>query len=387
MISLTTLRHLPVLNKLALMLANKRLVLPIFILLSLAYEPIRTITIPTLADAFFQVTVFVAATLFIYYYLVDRLPQLELSYLKAKSPTLEITFAAILGALPGCGGAIIVVTQFTKKQASFASVVAVLTATMGDAAFLLLAKDPLAALSVISIGVATGIISGLIVRVFHTDSFCHPPKAANYDHDCIKSNKAIHVGEKLWKYFLAPCVVVSLLIAFNVDFGEFDNAITYFGALFAATAVTIWAFSSEGKTYQQIAAEDEEVSPPSKFSRIIQDTHFVTAWVIASFMLFEIAVSVFGLDLRAWFSEYAIYSPLIAVIIGLLPGCGPQIVITTLYIQGIIPFSALVGNAISNDGDALFPALAMAPKAALIATLYSAIPALLVSYLLFWYLQ
>ncbi|TLX46430.1 hypothetical protein C1E24_13765 [Pseudoalteromonas phenolica] len=384
--TLTTLRHSPVLNSLAFMLANKRLVLPVFILLSLLYEPIRPITIPTLADAFFQVTVFVAATLFIYYYLVDRLPQLELSYLKAKSPTLEITFAAILGALPGCGGAIIVVTQFTKKQASFASVVAVLTATMGDAAFLLLAKDPIAALSVISIGVVTGIISGLIVHLFHADSFCYPQKAANYAHDCMKSNKAIHVGEKLWKFFLAPCVVISLLIAFNVDFGEFDNAITYFGALFAAIAVTIWAFSSEGKTYQQIAAEDEEVSPPSKFSRIIQDTHFVTAWVIASFMLYEIAVSVFGLDLRAWFSEYAIYAPLIAVAIGLLPGCGPQIVITTLYIQGIIPFSALVGNAISNDGDALFPALAMAPKAALIATLYSAIPALLVSYILFWYL-
>ena len=384
--TLTTLRHSPVLNSLAFMLANKRLVLPVFILLSFLYEPIRAITIPTLADAFFQVTVFVAATLFIYHYLVDRLPQLELSYLKAKSPSLEITFAAILGALPGCGGAIIVVTQFTKKQASFASVVAVLTATMGDAAFLLLAKDPIAALSVISIGVATGIISGLIVHLFHADSFCYPQKAANYAHDCIKSNKAIHIGEKLWKCFLAPCVVISLLIAFNVDFGEFDNAITYFGALFAAIAVTIWAFSSEGKTYQQIASEDEEVSPPSKFSRIIQDTHFVTAWVIASFMLYEIAVSVFGLDLRAWFSEYAIYAPLIAVAIGLLPGCGPQIVITTLYIQGIIPFSALVGNAISNDGDALFPALAMAPKAALIATLYSAIPALLVSYLLFWYL-
>lgn len=386
MITLTTLRHSPVLNSLVIMLANKRLALPVFILLSLLYEPIRAITIPTLADAFFQVTVFVAATLFIYYYLVDRLPQLELSYLKAKSPTLEITFAAILGALPGCGGAIIVVTQFTKKQASFASVVAVLTATMGDAAFLLLAKDPIAALSVISIGVVTGIISGLIVHVFHADSFCHPQKAANYAHDCMKSNRAIHVGEKLWKCFLAPCVAISLLIAFNVDFGEFDNAITYFGALFAAIAVIIWAFSSEGKTYKQIAAEDEEISPPSKFSRIIQDTHFVTAWVIASFMLYEIAVSLFGLDLRAWFSEYAIYAPLIAVAIGLLPGCGPQIVITTLYIQGIIPFSALVGNAISNDGDALFPALAMAPKAALIATLYSAIPALLVSYLLFWYL-
>ena len=39
-----------------------------------------------------------------------------------------------------------------------------------------------------------------------------------------------------------------------------------------------------------------------------------------------------------------------------------------------------VGNAISNDGDALFPAIALSPRAAALATLYSAIPAALVGY-------
>lgn len=67
-----------------------------------------------------------------------------------------------------------------------------------------------------------------------------------------------------------------------------------------------------------------------------------------------------------------------------LPGCGPQIIVTTLYIQGIIPFSALTANAISNDGDALFPAIAMAPKAAVIATVYTSIPALAVGYGLYF---
>ena len=52
----------------------------------------------------------------------------------------------------------------------------------------------------------------------------------------------------------------------------------------------------------------------------------------------------------------------------------------TFYLNGFIPFSAEIGNAISNDGDALFPAIALAPKAAIIATLYSAIPAILVAY-------
>ena len=69
-----------------------------------------------------------------------------------------------------------------------------------------------------------------------------------------------------------------------------------------------------------------------------------------------------------------------AVLVGFIPGCGPQVLVTTMYLSGIVPISALIGNAISNDGDALFPAIAIAPRVALIATLYSAVPALLISY-------
>ena len=44
------------------------------------------------------------------------------------------------------------------------------------------------------------------------------------------------------------------------------------------------------------------------------------------------------------------------------------------------PIGGLIANAISNDGDALFPAIALTPRMAIIATLYSAIPALIISY-------
>jgi len=45
-----------------------------------------------------------------------------------------------------------------------------------------------------------------------------------------------------------------------------------------------------------------------------------------------------------------------------------------------VPMSALIGNALSNDGDALFPAIAIAPRAAIIATIYSAVPAFIIAY-------
>lgn len=72
--------------------------------------------------------------------------------------------------------------------------------------------------------------------------------------------------------------------------------------------------------------------------------------------------------------------PLVGMLVGLVPGCGPQIVVTTLYLAGAVPLSAQFANSIANDGDALFPAIALVPRAALIATLYSAVPALFVGY-------
>ncbi len=370
---------------------NKRLLLPLFILTCLAIPQLREITMTALSDAFFQVSVFVAATLLIYYYAIEHLPQLELSYLSAKSPILEISFAAVLGALPGCGGAIIVVTQFTKGQASFGAIVAVLTATMGDAAFLLLATRPTEGLLIMGIGLVVGTFSGLLVNTIHKKDFLRPTAQEQKHQIKILSTNIIKISKPVWMVAIIPSLIIAFLIAFNVDFSQFGastgTVITLFGALMALFIVSIWALSSRGESYQEVTSEDDACNPPSKIIKVLQDTHFVTAWVVASFMLFEILVNIAGLDLKTWFIHYAYLAPLIAVLIGFLPGCGPQIIVTTLYIQGIIPFSALAGNAISNDGDALFPAIAMAPKAAVIATLYTSIPALIVGYGLYFFAE
>ncbi|MDC9511897.1 putative manganese transporter [Pseudoalteromonas sp. CST5] len=367
---------------------NKRLLLPLFLLVCLAVPSLREITITALSDAFFQVSVFVAATLHIYYYAIEHIPQLEMSYLSAKSKSLEVLFASVLGALPGCGGAIIVVTQYTKGQASFGAIVAVLTATMGDAAFLLLATRPTEGLTIMAIGLVVGTLCGLIVNAIHKPDFLRPSAQEQKHQVKVLPTKIIKISKPVWMFAIIPSLIIAFLIAFNVDFNQFgqytSTGISLFGAAMALFTVVIWAYSSKGESYKEVTSEDDECNPPSKLIKVLQDTHFVTAWVVASFMLFEILVSVVGLDLKTWFMHYAYLAPLIAVVIGFLPGCGPQIIVTTLYIQGIIPFSALAANAISNDGDALFPAIAMAPKAAVIATLYTSIPALVVGYGLYF---
>ena len=92
-------------------------------------------------------------------------------------------------------------------------------------------------------------------------------------------------------------------------------------------------------------------------------------------------------DKEKFFDVILPLTPLIAILVGFIPGCGPQVLTATLYLNGSIPFSAELGNAISNDGDALFPAIAMCPKHAILATLYSAIPAIIVAYSFFFFFE
>ncbi len=71
-------------------------------------------------------------------------------------------------------------------------------------------------------------------------------------------------------------------------------------------------------------------------------------------------------------------TPIGGALLGFATGCGPQIVFPRISAQGGIPFSALTVNAISQDGDALFLSMAIDMKAAIVATIYTTIPALVV---------
>jgi hypothetical protein len=128
-------------------------------------------------------------------------------------------------------------------------------------------------------------------------------------------------------------------------------------------------------------------APAHAARKLIDDTNFVTAWVVFAFVGFEIVQLAAGVKLGAALADWGALVPLAAIAVGFIPGCGPQIVITSLYLAGSVPLSAQLGNAISNDGDALFPAIAVAPKAALVATVYSALPAFAVAYGWYWLVE
>jgi hypothetical protein len=108
-----------------------------------------------------------------------------------------------------------------------------------------------------------------------------------------------------------------------------------------------------------------------------RETAVVTTWVVVAFVGYELLVATTGLDVGR-LPTLGLIGVIAGATLGLLPGCGPQLVLTGLYAQGALPLSVLVANALSQDGDALFPLLAGDRRSAIVGTVLSTIPGLVV---------
>ena len=356
------------------------------VLMLTAESELLDIIFASIADAYLQVSTFVAATFLIIYGL-ERAMNIDATAMLRRDTIWQVPVAAGLGALPGCGGAIIVVTQYVTGRLSFGGVVAALTATMGDAAFLLIAQEPLTGLAMVVLGFTVGTLSGWIINAIHGGDFLRgsatkPDAEVDFEHD----DASTPLLDRIWLAILAPGMVLAALVAFQVDVdsmfatGGLERPATLLGVVGGVLAVSMRLAPRFG-----ISGDTAFSAGGGLVRRTISDTNFVTVWVIFAYLVFELSVYFLGLDLKSVFDGWALFTPMIAILMGFLPGCGPQVLVTTMYLSGIIPLSAQIGNALSNDGDALFPAIAIAPKVAIVATLYSAVPAIILAYgWMFW---
>jgi len=378
-------------------LTNKRMIIPISLVMLWIIPSLRETVSSVLADAFLQVSAFVALTLALYYGISHNLNATPLQNWMQQKSYREVIFAGFMGILPGCGGAIVVITQYTQGKIGFGAVVAVLTSTMGDAAFLLISQRPEDAVIVLSISITVGILSGFV-----TDCFLPAPKqestySVNQKNTTSLSQPNLfgiwlsRLSVAFWCLLIIPASIVALLLSMQYKVNDLlglpDKSIEYLGAVAGFICLLLWALSAKNDRYSELAKENDNALPKHWIRKVAQDTQFVTSWVVVAFMLFELILLIVGDGLLNSLKSWGSTTVFFATMVGLLPGCGPQIMVTGLYLQGAIPLSAQIANAISNDGDALFPAIALAPKAALLATVYSTVPALIAGYGYYWLIE
>ncbi len=348
----------------------------VLLLLVLAVWPdeVGQITRGLMHDAYVGVSVFVAATLLLVYG-SERLFRFDLGDFLRQRTRLQIPIAALLGMSPGCAGAIVVTSAYSSGNVSLGALVAALTGTMGDAAFLLIATKPMAAAVLLPVSLVAGIVTGLVVDRFHKK---HIAGRTTVSCDPRTLIGPIRRRDWLFALFAVPGLGLGLLDAFQV---QLDPQMSFWALVLALAGMVVlllvWLVSPMG-------AVSNPSDPP--LVRVVEETSFITIWVLGAYLAYGYVEAFSGLDIAALFAGVAVLMPLIGTLIGFIPGCGPQILVATLYINGLVPFSALVANSISNDGDALFPAIALNPRAALIATIYTSFPAIIVGYGFYFFL-
>jgi hypothetical protein len=355
------------------------------------------------ADAFLEVGTFVAVALagfgLLRWYLGDGLTR----WLRAGSHRGPLAGAA-LGAVPGCGGAIVVLPLYLRGEVSYGTVIATLTATMGDSSFVLLAADPRLGVLVHGGLLVVGTVTGATVDALGIAPGDRPDPSVAVASLAVTSPPStvgaaaaplgitgrpqVHpvpygaIG--FWILTVAAFVVAVPTVLQLVEPARFDigglPTTTVLGLLGAAASVAITLATRVG-AHLDHASRPAADRPREVLVETATETARIATWVVVAFVGYEVVVATTGLDIAA-LPSIGMLGVLAGALLGLLPGCGPQLVLTGLWAQGALPLSVLAANALSQDGDALIPLLAADRRAAVLASVITVVPGLAVGAIL-----
>jgi len=388
------------------------------------------ILVVSMRDAFLAVTVFVAAMILLFSWLQFITAGRFMVWIR-ENRGLQPVIGAIMGLTPGCGGAIIVMPMYARGYVTYGTVIATLIATLGDAAFILIGAifQDSSYLTPVIVVHATSFVVGVLwgygvdsIEVtpttplgrfgpkFGTDEPLGEEVAkAMEGKDSLIENlpreipegwgyRVLHQGYRIWWLVTAVglCLAI-LLLGWYAQDPEYspelvwdpttrDGIVTWVG--FIGTSLSIILYVSSKNFF----ADDTEATIGDKLNSFDEtlvhaasETAFVTFWVLIAYLVFEFGMLLSGIK-ESDMSEHGsgAGAVLVAATIGLIPGCGPQIIAITAYVEGIISFPALVANAISQDGDALFPLLVRHKVASIWATIHTTLPAIIVGLVFLW---
>tara|TARA_B100001093_G_scaffold101433_2_gene93589 strand:- start:25668 stop:26873 length:1206 start_codon:yes stop_codon:yes gene_type:complete len=390
-------------------------------------DEVIEVIVVSMRDAFLAVTVFVAAMVLLFSWLQYITAGKFVDAIRANKRWQPV-IGALMGITPGCGGAIVMMPMYARGYVTYGTVIATLIATLGDAAFVLIGAAlidssfiaPVIAVHLISftVGVAWGyLVDGLEVTPqqplgkfgpkfedstpLESMDFDQEDRQEVFD-DLGREDEGglgyflLHQGYSLWWLITALGLVFAImLLVWSAQDAEFAlelkyNPLTLHGFItwigLIGTSLSVILYISQRNWIRddtEASIGDKLYSMRETMIHSASETAFVTFWVMAAYLVFEFSMLFSGMD-EADLAKYGdgMIAVLVASFIGLIPGCGPQIIAITAYTKDVISFPALAANAISQDGDALFPLLVRHRAASLWATVHTTIPALIVGILL-----
>lgn len=302
-----------------------------------------------------MITVFVLFMMVVIEYINVQTKNIWADRLK-QSPFLQIVSAALLGIIPGCMGAFTVVSLYTHRMMGFAGLVAVMIATSGDEAFVMLALVPGKALLLHIIMLTIAIASGWIVHLFTRNQLT-----------------ASSHGFIVHEYENCRCFVKSLITP-QLKNMSFERAVLLlFTALFVILleagiiGPSEWnwkkiTFLTGGMFLLFVFVTVPEHFLKEHLYNHILKKHLLRIffWTWGAFILLHFIQTNLTLNNLMQNNTYLVL--VIAVLMGIIPESGPHLVFVTLFSQNLLPFSILLSNSIVQDGHGMLPLLAESRK-------------------------
>ena len=335
----------------------------------------------------------------------------------------QVLLAALLGSIPGCIGGFATVSLYSRRLLSFGALTAMMIASAGDEAFVMLAMMPDKALWIFALLFVIAVFSGIAIDwIMKSRNIvgCHPERSEGSGSEqrkpvtdsslplrmttsqigmttpqiapateCKEDEMAEKDGQDTerrsltWQRLVLTGAIALFAIALAAGWMEHDHAVPETGqihlnllsewwmnlifAILCIVMVVIMCFRSDSFIKETLWHHVLQKHLPNIF-----------AWTFG--VLLTIGLLSEYIDLNTWVSDNPALMILLAVAIGIIPESGPHLIFVTLYASGLVPLPVLLASSISQDGHSSLPLLAEDKKSFAYAKLLNCIIALIVGF-------
>lgn len=295
----------------------------------------------------------------------------------------QVLLSAFLGVIPGCMGGFASVSLYTHGLISFGALTAMLIASSGDEAFVMLAMFPARSAWIFLVLFTVAVVAGLIVDLFHNRYVgCKSMNVHEEDLDREHHHdEHRHYGWKRILMFVGVAVFVAALVSGRLEHGEeVDQA--GFNLLSEEWMNWLFAALSLAVLCVLIFAKDHFVEEHLWEHIVCHHLPSIFMWTLCTLLVIGVLTSY--LDISAWISDNTILMILLAAAVGVIPESGPHFIFVSLYAAGVVPLPVLMASCISQDGHASLPLLAESRSVFLKAKLINVTIAVAVACLMYF---
>ena len=317
-----------------------------------------------------------------------------------RSKSGQIVVSALLGWIPGCMGGFASVSLFSHGMLSFGALVAMLIATSGDEAFVMLTLFPGKAIWISLVILVIGIVVGVLIDYVGPKLGLKPYALKSCDEMHLHEEDEHPVQETApqpkkrtlftWKRIILFLGIGLYILALATGMLEHEHEE---GATEAATEAVHGGFNLLSEDWMNLLfalvslvmlavvafGSDHFVEEHLWHHIIVRHVPKIFAWTFGVLVALGFITEL--VDVSNWISANIPLMIVLATLIGIIPESGPHLIFVTLFAAGVVPMPVLLASCISQDGHAALPLLAESKGAFLRAKAINCVVALIVGFI------